>query len=464
MSAPPESGSATSEVMVGTALTNTFAGLLQTGPAVAPATRPAAALSGAVTQPATTQSATTEPTGGSTQPAGATSASTQPIGAATQSSAAPPSHRPAAPTTRPYEEVREEIIDLVLKDDADKLQKQITDALSAKLDADWKAYHAAHPTTEASSPTTGTSQPATGAAEPTAQTAAPATQPSAPTTQPIGYDSYAYLEQAALEIQKKFNVLPEVRQIANWEDLSELAREPGIGMAQAGDRYFPVYATEDAAPFVTDPAARKSALELWQPSVPLTGADQSAYIFRLTAASPAHAPPLLEVRARVERDARLKKGYEAALADAKKLMDSAKAHGLASAAIAMHKAVVSTGAFSPTQEPDQFHPIPSIPNFSGSPAAVGMLMAQARDLLTQATPANPHPIAIVDLPGEQRVLVAQLADVIPTLPESQRYREKLRDTRMLEMQIGEFLASTWFDYKNVVARLHYKADTSGNGE
>jgi hypothetical protein len=425
----------------------------------APATQPA-------TAPAT-QASTTQPT---TQ---ASAAGTQPATApSTQASALPAPKAPEAPTTRPYAAVKEEILAIAMKADADKLQKDVTDALQKRLTADYAEFRKTNPTTR---PTTGpavaglitapSTQPAgnglvelkTQSDHPqyhvlleTKQVGGPTTQPS---TQPTGYASYGYLEQVAQDIQKQFHVLPEVHQIGEWADARQLAKEPGIGFARAGDRRFPEYATQDAVPFVTDPARKSEGLlQVLQPSEQLSDFSEDAYVFRLTDASPAHPADLAEIRSRVESDAQARAAYDAALAAAKKLADSARKDGLLKAAVADHRVVVSTGAFGFDQR------TPKIPNFAADFMSTGALMDKAHGLLTDATPANPHPVAVVEMPADKKVVVAELADVTLDIPADQLALMKIRTNANEQQQGSEMLAESWFSYDAVVKRLDYKSE------
>jgi hypothetical protein len=388
------------------------------------------------TQP-TTQPATQPTTVATTQPTMQPSA-TAPAVATTQ----PATTQPAVaqgPTTRPFAEVKDEILDKLTAPEADKLSAEVVSAIKQRLDPAWQTYER------------GSSGSASGSA------AAPATQPAAmastaPTTQPAGYDSYAFLETLALQIQGQYKLLPTVRQIGEWEDAQQLAKEPGIGTSHTPEfRAFPQYATEDAIAF--NPTTQPSAgmLHLYQPSEMLTDAQKSSYLFRLTATSPAHPPQLQDIYARVEDDTRMKLAYGDVQNDAKKLLEQAQKDGLASAAVAAHRAVISTGTFRLDQR--------FIPNFMAGPRAIDALMGKARALLEEATPAHPHPVALVDMPSEKKVVVVELADVSMDSSDSQLFTAKLRALSQEQMR-AEALAFKYFAYDAVAARLNYTAEKS----
>ena len=88
---------------------------------------------------------------------------------------------------------------------------------------------------------------------------------------------------------------------------------------------------------------------------PLTDGKDNAYIFRLTAAEPAHAPAdLNSVVAQVTKDWKTAQAYELAKAAAQKAFNSAKTLGLSQMAQSSGVLMVSTGQFAPRSRPS--HP------------------------------------------------------------------------------------------------------------
>ena len=104
----------------------------------------------------------------STRPATTQSASTQPVG----------------PTTRPFAEVKDDIIHKLVDPDTKALSDRITAALNKRLTDDYASYRLANPATR---PTTSV---ATDLVTVTA------------VTQPTGYGSFAYLEEVAAGYSK----------------------------------------------------------------------------------------------------------------------------------------------------------------------------------------------------------------------------------------------------------------------
>src|SRR5205823_6690888 len=102
-----------------------------------------------------------------------------------------------------------------------------------------------------------------------------------------------------------------------------------IGHSTAQDEPFPAYVFRWAAPLV--PAGQRSApdvLKLEQPSRRFRDQSGNVYVFQLRDAKPAHAPAdLTAVKDKVEADVRTKFAFDAAVAAAKKLQQTAVASG-----------------------------------------------------------------------------------------------------------------------------------------
>ena len=70
--------------------------------------------------------------------------------------------------------------------------------------------------------------------------------------------------------------------------------------------------------------------------------------------------------------------------------------------MASHKPILSSGEFRLSR--------PVIPNFIANPAATQALIGKTRALLEEATPDHPHPVALVELSSEKKVVVVELAE------------------------------------------------------
>jgi hypothetical protein len=205
-------------------------------------------------------------------------------------------------------------------------------------------------------------------------------------------------------------------------------------------------------PGKADPSSVLSVLE---PSDPLSDVEGNVYIFRLTDAQAAHAPSdIAEVKDRIESDVRAGRAYVKAMENAKKLLESTKKDRLPAAAAAAGRAVLPTGFFS---KGGGFGPT-TIPNYPIESDARDKLVNDAYEkLLAQATPQNPHPVALIELPSEKRVLVAELGDVSSKLRPEQSFRDRLLVALSLKRQQGQDLAAQWFRPDAVKARLGYRS-------
>jgi hypothetical protein len=358
--------------------------------------------------PPTTES-TTRPT---TAPATAT-ASTAPTTAPAAVTATPV---PATPTTRPFAEVQEKAMTAILAAPADELAQKLQSAIVARLSGDY----AANPT-------------------PAASTTAPATIPSA------GMGSKVYLESVALDIQKQFNVLPEVVQTGAWLDSATLAKLPEIGGASSDSHSF----VEEAIPATQPTFGGKpvAPLALLQPSEPMKDANSNVFIFRIIDRQPAHSPPLREISTQVAADVQAVHCYQAALDAAKALTDASQKHLLSAMAALRNIAVITT--------PRPFAPGSEIPGYTASTDVTRAIGTQAGDLLRAASAENPHPLALVELPADKEVLVLQLVDVAARVSPDEMYFVELVRTRQDGARERMNIAAHYFSYDAVKSRLNY---------
>ena len=364
------------------------------------------------TQPTTKP--TTSPT---TSTAGATTAPT------TATATTTPSTEPATPTTRPFAEVQERVMTTILAAPADELAKKIQAAITTRLRADY--------TTSAPS---ATSQPTT--------------VPSA------GFASKAYLDGVALDIQKQFNVLPEVTQAGDWLDLAGLAKLPGIGSASSENAAFASSAipSTQPAPSGSSPAS----LALLQPSEPMNDPNSNIYVFRIVQRDAAHTPPLKEIAVNVAADVQSLHTYQAALGAAKVLLEASRKHRLPDAAALQNLPVIRT--------PTPFAPGSPIPGYTASPEASRMLGTKARDLLQEASAEDPRPVEIVELPADKKVLVVQLTDVASRIKPDDMYFIQLVRTRQEDAAARENIARQYFSFDALKSRLDYTPITADSGK
>ena len=342
-----------------------------------------------------------------------------------------------APTTRPFEEVREEVLNRVMGPELDKFAAQVRGAIEKRLRADFDKFGAK---------SANASTAPAGAAAPAA-------------TQPGQFASFGYLEQVAADVQKQFGVLPAATSKSDqWMTADELGELPGIGRATrspSGDS-FTNYVLQSAEAFMPVPAKADAAsvLSIYEPSDVLEDFNGNLYFFRLTDAQAARAPTdLAEVRDKVVADLTASRGYAKVRDEAQKLLEAAKKDGLPAAAAAAKREVIPTGSFDRGMY--GFGPT-TIPNYPVDFTVRQRLVQDAFDLLSKATPDAPHPVAMIDLPTERKVLVAELRDVTSRAQGDREFANRLFLHRQVAFNEAQELAMDWFSARSVKSRLGYR--------
>jgi hypothetical protein len=378
------------------------------------------------TKPTTSTSNPTESKSGPTTAPTTSVAATSPSTPATNPIAAtrPASGAELARIWKQVPQVRERAILAVLVGPTDELTQKIQAAITERLNKDYRASQSS--TAPAAGPTTGPSD---------------------------GVASKAHLDDIALEIQKQFNVLPEVNQPGDWQDSAGLAKLPGIGNTFAGNNTFASVAIPATQPALgAVPLPPLPPLGTLQPSQPLRDPNQNVYVFRIVARDPSHTPPLKDVSVAVAADVQTAHMYQAALDAAKALLEASRKHGLSATAGLQNLPVITT--------PTPFMPYGEVPGYTASPQTSEILAAKIADLQTHASASEPRPMSVVELPGEKKVLVVQLIDLVSPLKPDSAYSTQLRSTHEEDAQMREFLiAAKYFSYDAVKARLQYVAES-----
>ncbi len=337
-------------------------------------------------------------------------------------------------TTKPFEQARDEIKDRLINEETSKRMNAIRDRIASVLAGDYVAYQ--------------------NAAGPSAATQ-PATQPVPASSLGVPYTSFDYLKKVAEDVQsrKELGVLPTVVSVADkWltdEDLSKLA---GIGAATMSGDPMPRYIIGYSAPFVAPEQRGESAvLKLMEPTRPMLDSANSIYIARVTAAEPAHKPATIaEVEPQVRGDIITARAYELAKADAQKLLDQARQKGLHEAAAT--QPVVTVG-------PLANQPGKTVPQLAlMGPPADRFTAATFKLLSTPTSRPSGKPVVLIELPRDNRVMVAELNKVEAMWPEGATELHEARLQKMLSDAIGQRFTQEWFDYDSVAARTKYKPE------
>lgn len=348
----------------------------------------------------------------STQPA-----ATQP-GAATQ------------PAHVSFEQAKDRALDAVLAPKIETLSRMVQQRIILALNNDYTAF--------AKSQTAATSGPAPGTA------LGPA------------FDTFDYLTALATDVQKQFGVvLTAVNLGDQYRSAQALAQISTINeaeaMVQGRPEPFATYAFQAAEPLM--PAGSKDreqafALHLFQPSQAMATFDGTFAIFRITSAQPAHKPASIdEVAAQVEADVKRKLQFEAAVADAKKLLESAASTNLNTAASSAGKLVIDSG-------PMRLMGQVAIPGLPLGNTAQQQFRQQAFDLLTDLHPAKP-PTKLIELPIESKALAVELRALEGTFPAELTPMLEANIASSVQNQTVQLIAPLWFNYDSVVERTGY---------
>ncbi|HEY7089229.1 MAG TPA: hypothetical protein VH518_14125, partial [Tepidisphaeraceae bacterium] len=346
------------------------------------------------------------------------------------------------PTTRPFEEVHQFIINKLVDAQVERVMPQIVSEIRSKLATDYEAYRNANPGAPSAAMTAPATAPATGHAAP--------------------YASFEYLQNLAREIEARHHVTLTVASINDsYKTAKDLEYLAGIGHAMFPSdppTPFAEYAIANAEPFLpADHHQQANVLSLNAPSKPLTDSLSGAtWFFRITDAQPAHRPASAdEVKDQVTADWKRAQALELAKADAQKLADAAKTKGLAAAATSAGHRFVTTGGYPKS-------PTFSIENYPLSTRAQQYFVDQTYALMGQIPQFQKdgtHPVALMELAPAGKVAVAELVSVESALkPEMiDQFTDYISDQMMA--QYGQIVAADWFSYKSVAERLGYEDNT-----
>ena len=354
----------------------------------------------------------------------------------------------ARATTRPFAEVKDDAKSRVLIPEVERRATEIQTRITTIMGADYLAFRNAMPGGAA-----GTTQPATGGA------AAPKS------SQGVPYGSYEYLQRLAQTIQRDFKVLPTVAAFDDkLRDAKELATLERIGTTTESETgaQFAEYATTAAEAFL--PPERRddpAALSVYEPSRVLRDIGNNAFVFRLTAADPAHAPASInEVADAVRNDVIAAASFEQAKVEATKLLEQAKQAGLKQAAQSPQKNVLTVGPFSS----DVRGKLPGL-EFKDE-ASSPVFASGAFDLLSTPAPRDgAKPIGLIEVASEGKVYVAELADVQQRSQMTRSGASPAADIeRGMLSELERGFEINWYNFEDVKKRLNYAATDVGRSD
>ena len=330
----------------------------------------------------------------------------------------------AGPTTKPFQEVKEQVIEEVMRPEVERKVEEVAAALHERLNADFDAR-----------------QRKTAGA-------------------PEDFGTRQYYDRVAADIGKRFGVRLGVSEINEPKDEAGLRAIKGIGQSFTGDTTFADYVLRWAEPLA--PATLRTSAEvlsLDEPSPRLRDLDGNVYVFQIREATPAAPPARLDdVKAKVEADVRTKLAFDAAVAAARKLRDESAKSGLEAAARSADKDVFPTSDFFNRQGmSSSFDPVTLIPKVELPEASRQTLVADAFKLLGEATPDKPHPVGVIQLPATGRVVVAELSDVERPWKDDQQDLLQYQVSQQIAMQRAQRLLADYFKFDAVKQRLQYQS-------
>ena len=387
------------------------------------------------------------------------------------------------PTTRQqtFAESREKIVKQLTDQRADELESKVRDAVRNTMRADFDAYRAA---------TKGA----------TTQSAGAAAAPAPASSLGVPYNSYEYLKKLRDKIQADHKVTLTIEQQDAWQtptqlDESKLGKN---GFATESGLSLPRFLTSRVEAFVPEAQRKELASRggdnkpaaVWEPSPLFHDVTDDAAIVRATAADPAHVPASLdEVKDKVAADAKLAAAYEAARKAAQATLDAAKSgKWLAAVATDQKHKVITTGLFSPASN-GMSTPLP-VPGYDLKGPALAEFVQGAFKLLSQPprtggsaprapstqsttqpttatakapnTPATmpvaefkEHPVGLIELPSEGKVVVAEVDQLKPTWTKDLESFFTARTAFEARMALEQALRAAWLQYDAVTTRLGY---------
>jgi hypothetical protein len=306
---------------------------------------------------------------------------------------------------------------------------KIRDAMNQQLEADWLAFHNAA---------------AGGTALPT-------------TSFGVTFDSDGYIPALATSLQNQFSAVPiDAVDNSSVKSAAELATLATIGTTvDSQGQPFAQYATTAGDLFKSAAALPASErLSLWQPSQTFaTPTGDAFFIFRLSAMDPSHAPAFDEVRDQVTQDARKLEAWNAAAADADKLLASAKLTSLIAAAQSAKPplSVITTDFFSMATAADKIPPLPL------QPASIRAIQGGAAQLIIKPGPQGHQPVSTVDLPADQEIAIIELNKVRPNWTDPTD--RSMRQTELgleEEMRLAQQVEEGWSIFDAVSKRTQYQ--------
>jgi len=327
----------------------------------------------------------------------------------------------AAPTTqpslKPFAQVHQEILDSMQDQEAQLRTQQMISAINSAIQTDYAAY---------------------------------VKDPKAASSVGPSYASFEYLQALASKMQKDFGVLPTIASISEGQSPKGLAKLPGIGAATVNGVNVSTYLMSRLEPLVA-PEQRDRALKIMQPTPLIQDDSHNLYIARATEAVPARmAADKKEILPQMEADIRAAEAFKMARTNAEQFEASAAKSTFESAAAPSGRKVIVTGPCSIG--------MPMIPNYPLDETAIPSFMQQVIALINSDPKTGPHPMTIIELPRQGKVIAAQLNELKPMFDPSLLYTMDSQINQSLTRSMANPFFQSWFNYDELSARVDYKLD------
>ena len=327
-----------------------------------------------------------------------------------------PTSRPAiasGPTTRPFAEVKADVLETIRRPMVDKLTLDVQSRLLAGLQNTWTA-----------SKSPGATQAGKNSAT---------------------YGSYRFLRELAESVKTESGVDVPVTDRSS-PPLSEidLAALPGIGRSSTGTQPFAQYVIS---------LANMPASQQQQPSAPLNDASTGdLYLFRLTKVAPAEkATDLPMTSGRVSDDLQGEAAFERARTAAEKLLADARGGPLGAAATKAGQPLLTPKPFTLGSDSTGIQGVPM------TSSAQARALSQIGALVGEYDPAHDaHPVGIIPLPADGRVLAIRLLGIHADIGTDLAYLSRLATADQLRSALEQSIRPNWFKYENVAARIDFK--------
>jgi hypothetical protein len=382
-----------------------------------------------------------------------------------------------------FDEAKEVIVTRLNLERTEQLANKIRGVIFNTMQADYDGYKSALPAPTAPATTRAAKAPNSSLGVP--------------------YNSRDYLQKLRDKIQTDFKVTVIIEQEDAWQTPKSLessrfgtenfSNDASVPFKDYFENRVEAFLTEDQKKQLSASRIENRPLALWEPSPVFKDSKEDQLVVRATDASPTHVPAsLAEVKDKVAADVKTKEAFDKARQAAQALLDASKDKWLQTVAKAQGKKVVTTGLIRPPQPGVPPKPIQGLdikgdaiqsveagafklltlpPRAGEAPRAPSTqpttqattqpttkTVAKATTQPTTAavvTPFKDHPVGLIEVPDEGKVLVAEVDQLKPIWTKDHLAYWNTDVANQQRVQIEQLLRNHWFRYDNAVERTGY---------